>query len=87
MLIRFYELNRAFYVQFMRLNSKIQKKRLKTEFYQIIENSILPTTGGKVKNAQNHRRIDARGEAESSKPVMYGILYCLVRWVHYFILP
>ena len=42
--------------------------------------------GGKIKNAQNHRRIDARGEAElcvhSIKPVIYGILYFLPRSVY-----
>ena len=27
-------------------------------------NIILPTAGGKVKNAQKHRQIDARGEAD-----------------------
>ena len=50
-----------------------------------VKNSILPTAGGKVKNAQNHRRIDARGEAEGIKPVICGILYYRVRWVYYFI--
>ena len=30
-----------------------------------MKNSILLTTGGKLKNAQNHRRIDARGEARA----------------------
>ena len=32
--------------------------------YLMYKNSILPTKGGKGKNAQNHRQIDARGEAE-----------------------
>ena len=50
-----------------------------------INYSILPTAGGKVKNAQSHRQIDARGEAEGIKPVIYGILYYRVRWVYYFI--
>ena len=31
--------------------------------------------GDKVKNAQNHRQIDARGKAEGSEPVIYCILY------------
>ena len=48
------------------------------------DNSILPTAGGKVKNAPNHRQIDARGEAEDIKPVIYGILYYRRRWVYYF---
>ena len=29
---------------------------------------------GEVKNSQNHRQIDARGEAEGIKTVIYGIL-------------
>ena len=33
-------------------------------------NSILHHEAGKVKNAQNHREIDGRGEAEGSKPVV-----------------
>ena len=36
---------------------------------------MLPTVGGKVENAQNHRHIDARDEAEGVKPVVYVILY------------
>ena len=47
-------------------------------------NSILSTAGGKVKNVQNHRQIDARGEAEGIKPVIYGILYYRRSWVYYF---
>ena len=47
-------------------------------------NSILLTEGGKVKNAQNHKQIDARGEVEGIKPVIYGILYYQRRWVYYF---
>ena len=42
-------------------------------------NSTLPTAGGKVKNAQNHRQIDARGEAEGIEPVIYGIFYYRLR--------
>ena len=42
----------------------------------LLENSsISPTAEVKVKNAQNHRRIDAQGKAEGIKPVIYGILY------------
>ena len=51
---------------------------------QNIRYSILLPAGGKVKNAQNHRQIDARGEAEGIKPVIYGILYYRRRWVYYF---
>ena len=36
---------------------------------------MLPMAGGKVKNAQNHRQIDTRSEAEGIIPVIYGILY------------
>ena len=49
-----------------------------------ISNRILLTAGGKVKNAQSHRQIDDRGEAEGIKPVIYGILYYRRRWVYYF---
>ena len=47
-------------------------------------NSILLTTGGKIKNAQNYRQIDARGGAEGIEPVIYGILYFLPMSVYYF---
>ena len=40
-----------------------------------IGNSMLPITGGKVKNDQNYRQIGARGKAECIKNVIYGILY------------
>ena len=30
----------------------------------LVADSILLTTGGKIKNAQNHRQIDARGAAD-----------------------
>ena len=48
------------------------------QFKSNIKDSILPTAGGKVKNAQNHRQIDAL------KAVIYGILYYRRRWVYYF---
>ena len=41
----------------------------KKKFF-FLHNNILLTTGGKIKNAQNHRSIDARSEAEGSKPVV-----------------
>ena len=37
-----------------------------------------------MKYAQNHRQIDARGEDEGIKPVIYGILYFLPSSVYYF---
>ena len=48
------------------------------------KNSILHHEAGKVKNAQNHREIGSRGEAEGSKPVIWGILYLLPSGVCYF---
>ena len=45
-------------------------------------NRILLTTGGKIQNAQNHRQINARGEAEGIKPVINGILSFLPRSVY-----
>ena len=53
-------------------------------FITVFEYSILPTVRGKVKNAQDHRQIDARDEAELIKPVIYGILYYRRRWVYCF---
>ena len=37
----------------------------------------LLTAGVKLKNAQNHSLIRARGEAEVSEPIIYGILHLL----------
>ena len=42
-------------------------------FYTYKHDSIFFTAGGKVKNAQNYRQIDAQSKAEGIKPVIYGV--------------
>ena len=49
-----------------------------------VTNSMLLTTSGKIKDAKNHRQINAWGEAEDIEPVIYGIPYFLPRSVYYF---
>ena len=44
---------------------KLLKKRSKLKY--IHSNTILQSMGGKIKDAQNHRQIDARGEAEGKR--------------------
>ena len=47
------------------------------------KNRILPTAGGKVKNARNHGQIEARDETKGIKSVIWSIFYYRVRRVYY----
>ena len=43
---------------------------------------MLPTAEGKLRSAQNHRQIDARGKAGGIKAAISGILNHRARWVY-----
>ena len=63
-IIKLNEKNIVVHICFIESVRKIILQYNTTKFTKKIINSLLLTTGGKIKNTQNHRQIDARSEAE-----------------------